>query len=268
MAEDEPKNILEGPPVIPEPQNIATALAQQSTAITALVAHLTGQDPMFDLTASSSTSMTSGTKGIQRRDRMMSDLAMGRSNYFLQFQQQLHRRLFPAKPVPESLEQCAASDASLLLFLERYGGYRQQRELGYVMWLMAHIADAAKAGNLDLIRAHVASEQAAKDGGDWSLAMLLALVPDPPNAMFQEKMTNITSSGRAFGQLIPAPWCATALSYLKEMEILTTRKSEVKKLHQDPKKEKDPDASPPGGADAPSPKRRQRFPKKPKDSQE
>ena len=263
--EDEPKNILEAPPD-PESPNLATALAQQSTAITALVAHLTGQDPMMDLASSSSTMMASGTKGVQRRDRMMSDLALERSQYFLQFQQQLHRRMQPTKPVPTTLEECAASDVSLLTYLERYGGYKQQKELGYVMWLLGHICDAANQGNLHQIREHVALaicavEQAAKDSGDWNLAFMLALTSDPPAAMFQERMTSMTTSGRAFGPLTPAPWAATALSYMKEMEILTTRKTEVKKQKEEPGAAADRDPTV-------SPKRRQRFPKKPKQTAE
>ena len=183
--------------------------------------------------------MASGTKGVQRRDRMMSDLALERSQYFLQFQQQLHRRMQPTKPVPTTLEECAASDVSLLTYLERYGGYKQQRQLGYVMWLLGHICDAANQGNLHQIREHVALaicavEQAAKDSGDWNLAFMLALTSDPPAAMFQERMTSMTTSGRAFGPLTPAPWAATALSYMKEMEILTTRKTEVKKQKEEP----------------------------------
>ena len=202
---------------------------------------------------------------------MMSDLALGKSHYFLQFQQQLHRRMHPTKPVPDTLEQCAASDVSLLVYLERYGGYRQQKELGYVMWLLGHIVDAAARGDLQQIREHVALttcavEQAAKDGGDWNLAFMLALVSDPPAAMFQEKMMSMTSSGRAFGPLTPAPWAATALSYMKEIEILTTRKAEVKKTREDPKGGGDKDTSPTGGPA--SPKRRQRFPKKPKENVE
>ncbi len=43
-------------------------------------------------------------------------------------------------------------------------------------------------------------------------------------AMFQKRMMSMTASGKAFGPLTLAPWAATALSYMKEIEILTARK--------------------------------------------
>ena len=70
------KHLLEAPGEA-EPGTLASALAQQSTAITALVAHLTGQDPMMELASTSSSTLSARTRGVQRRDRMMSDLALG-----------------------------------------------------------------------------------------------------------------------------------------------------------------------------------------------
>lgn len=50
-------------------QEFANALMQQSSAITALVAHRANQsDPLSEL--SSSSSGGGGTKGVQRRERL------------------------------------------------------------------------------------------------------------------------------------------------------------------------------------------------------
>ena len=73
--------------------NVLAALTNQSTALTALVAHLTAQsgDVLGDLATPGQVG--SSTKGVQRREKMQNDLACGNSQYFLQMMQQLHRRL-------------------------------------------------------------------------------------------------------------------------------------------------------------------------------
>jgi len=64
-----------------------SALSQQSAALTQLVAHLAGGDPMSDLAGhSGTTGLGLNTKGVARRERMQSDLAQRSSNYFLQVQ--------------------------------------------------------------------------------------------------------------------------------------------------------------------------------------
>ena len=242
---------------------ILLALAQQSSAITSLVAHLAGgADPMSDLSASSSSQAAGSTRGVQRRDRMMQELAAGKSNFFLQVQQQLCRKLNPASPAPSTEEELSACDASVLLYLERFGGYQRSKELGLVMWLLGHIADAFARGDPRLAREHTALalcavEQAALDKGDWSLGFMLGLTSEPPVQMFQDRLQNVAAYGRSFGPLTPSGWAATSLAFLKEMEVLQSRKSEVRKPKADPPV-KDPDA------DSPSPKRRPRYPKKPK----
>lgn len=102
-----------------------------------------------------------------------------------------------------------------------------------------------------------AVEQAALDKGDWSLGFMLGLTSEPPVQMFQDRLQNVAAYGRSFCPLTPSGWAATSLAFLKEMEVLQSRKSEVRKPKADPPV-KDPDA------DSPSPKRRPRYPKKPK----
>ena len=263
MVEDEPRNLAE--PVLggQSSDQILLALAQQSSAITSLVAHLaSGADPMSDLSASGSSQMSAGTRGVQRRDKMMQELASGKSNYFMQMQQQLHRKLSPSSPAPSTEEELLASDASILTYLERFGGYQRNKELGYVMWLLGHISDAFANGNYHLAREHTALalcavEQAALDRGEWSLGFLLGMTADPPVQMFQDRLQNVTAFGRSFGPLTPSGWAATSLAFLKEMEVLQTRKTEIRKGKPEPA-EKTQDA------ESPSPRRRPRYPKKPK----
>ena len=143
-------------------------MVEQSTALTSLVAHLAAHtaDGMSDLNLSSSSSQTSGTRGVLRREKMQSDLAARSGNFYLQLMQQMHRRLHPGKPVPQNLSELQS--LSMLQYLERQGGFRHQRETGLVLWLMGHVVDAINAedwaGVRELVALTVVSlEQSAID---------------------------------------------------------------------------------------------------------
>ena len=92
-AQDEPYDVLQSG--AEEPLGVAAALTQQSSAITALVAHLTAQggDVLGDFTPAGNQS--GSIRGVQRREKMQNELAAGTSNFFIQLMQQLHRRPSP-----------------------------------------------------------------------------------------------------------------------------------------------------------------------------
>lgn len=164
---------------------IATrSISQQSPPLTALVSQLISQDGGLEL---------SGVPGVA----------------FLQVQQQIG--------------ELAASHVSLLTYLERYGGYRGQREGGLSMWILAHAMDAAGSNDFSATKEFLALgvmalEQSAFDAGDWSLAYVLAMVEDPPATMFSERMNSITAAGKQFSPLVPTLLASTNLSYIKELE--------------------------------------------------
>ena len=261
---DEPYDPLQ--PLAEESGGIVAALAQQSSAIMALVAHMASQsgDAVADLSATGLSS--SSTKGVQRREKMQNDLAHGTSTYFLQMQQQLHRRLFPSRPVPQSEEELR--DVSVLQYLERQGGYRAEREMGLVAWVLGHAVDSAAQGDFRRTKEIialllVALEQAVTDKGDWSLAFMLTLLEEPPIQVFQERATNLVHLSRPFGPLVPPQWTAVCLSHLKDLEVLSTKKVETaKKASKATPAEKAAGASEPDREE--SPRRKPRFPKKPK----
>ena len=222
---DEPYDPLQP---VQEEVGIAAAIHQQSSAVMALVAHLTSQsgDVLGDF---SSVSLQSGTtKGVQRRERMQNDLASGSSTYFIQMMQQLHRRLHPSRPVPQ--DESELMGISVLQYLERQGGYRSHRELGLVAWVLGHAIDAAAAGDFRhtkevLALLLVAVEQAVIDRGDWSLAFMLTLMEEPPLQMFQERNAALIHHTRPFGPLVPPQWTAVCLSYLKGVSDQENRNS-------------------------------------------
>lgn len=132
------------------------------------------------------------------------------------------------------------------------------------MWMIAHAVDSASAGDFHQTKEYlsllsVAMEQSVLDGG-WNIAYLLSLLEEPPVQLYADRPNALSALGRPFGGLVPAPWASTALAYLKEMEVLQTRKQDTR---NNPKA-----AVPKDSPSSPSPKRRPKFPKKPKESAE
>ena len=178
--------------------------------------------------------------------------------------QQVHKRLHPGRVLPKTEAELGA--VSFLEYLEKVGGYRNQKTLGLVQWILAHAIDAAAQGDIAGVKEilawlAMAVEQANFDGGDWGVAYLISLIEEPPIQLFQERSVNVTATGRTFSPLIPPSWTATTLSYLKDMEILANKKPEAKAKASVVKKETD------GGGQTGSPKRKPRFPKRPKAAQ-
>ena len=242
---------------------VMAALSQQSSALTALVAHLaSNSDPLGDLSTPGGGSASSSTRGVQRRERLQSELAIGTSNFFMQVQQQMHRRLHPSKPVPRTDADLQASNVSMLQYLERFGGYRNNRETGIVLWQVGHIMDAMAGADYHTAQERLALlacslEQSALDG-NWNLAFVISLMEEPPIQVFQDRMVSLQAHGRPFSALIPSQWAAVALAYLKDLEVLQSKKQEtVQKGKPKPGAEEE----------SPSPRRRPRYPKKPKAQQ-
>ena len=76
---------------------------------------------------------------------MIAALASGTSTFWLQFQQQMQRRMFPSRPVPKSEEEVREGSVSLYTYLERFGGFKGQRDLGLISWIVAAAVDAASS---------------------------------------------------------------------------------------------------------------------------
>ena len=192
---------------------------------------------------------------------MQAELASRTGNFFLLLMQQVHKKLRPGRPLPKTEEELEA--VSLLEYLEKSGGYRNQRSLGLVQWIVAHAVDAAARNDMVGCRDHLALlamavEQANFDNGDC----LISLLEEPPVTMFQERTVAVTSTSRPFSPLIPPAWTATTLGYLKDLEVLANKKPDVKRSST-PKSQTEQEPGSP-----PSPKRKPRFPRRPKASQE
>lgn len=148
------------------------AMLEQSKALMSLVAHMQqGGDPLLGGQASSSTGTFRGSVG---REKLQKELASKSGAFFLAVLQNATKRLKPAHPRPQSIEDIAATDFSMISYLERFGGFGQYKELGLIQY-----ADLNGArGYLALLM--VGIDQANLDGNRWELAYRMMLVEEPP----------------------------------------------------------------------------------------
>lgn len=247
------------------------ALSQQSLALTALVSHLAGGDPLTELQSGASSSGGSlSSRGVARRERMQQDLASRQSSYFLQVQQQLFRRLYPSLPVPKSETELIGYGATMTSYMEKQGGYRHSKDTALCLWIAAHAMDSAMAGDERGTKEFLALlvtclDQASYDG-NWNVAYLLSLLEVPPASVFSDRVQNVPGLERPFSPLVPQPWAACALAYMKEVDLLSTKKTELRASRPAAPKAPTTKASETDPAESPSPRRRPKFPKKPKGS--
>ena len=238
--------------------SMVAAINQQSMALTSLVAHLASGDALGDLQGSSSSTSVSA-KGVMRREKMQQELAGRTNQFFLQVQQQIFKKMYPARMCPKTEEELLKSHVSMTSYLEKYGGFRGQREMGLMMWMLAHAMDSASQGDFYATKEFLALMAAAMEqsvlDGHWQIAYVVGLLEEPPAQLFTEKLQSTTALGRPFSPLVPPSWAAVSLSYVKEIDLLSTKKGEVRQK---------PAAAKADSEVAVSPKRRPRFPKRPK----
>ncbi len=244
-----------------DPPTMTQAIFQQSQAMNALVAHLVGtQDPLADLASASSTSLS--TKGAGRREKLQQMLANRNGDFFLQVCHQALRRIKPLEPLPASLKEFPRK-AIFSKYMEKQGGLAGQRDFALVLWLLCQIGDAmvaqdSKGAQELLALTLVAVDQAAQDGGKWDLAYLLSLQEDPPQSIYTSRASSTNPRLRSFSQLCPQPWATTALAFVKEQDVIATRRAEA----SGPKKTGGANQEQTEGME--NPNRKSRFPKKPK----
>ena len=192
-----------------DPPTLTQAIFQQSQAMNAMVAHLVGsQDPLTDLAASSSTSLS--TKGAGRREKLQQLLANRSGDFFLQVCHQALRRIKPLDPLPTSLKDLPRK-AIFSKYMEKQGGMAGQRDFALMMWLLCQVADAMVAqdhkGAQELLAVTLVTvEQAALDSGKWDLAYLLSLQEDPPQSIYTSRAssTNPRPKVEIFCTVMPA----------------------------------------------------------------
>ena len=237
----------------------AQALVQQSQAMTALVAHLINQDAGGDLSSLGHSGLSS--KGTAKREKLQQELQNRSGGFMLSVAQTVHRRMRPTDVVPTSL--AALKGRSLFTrYFEKQGGYQGQRDLAMVQWMMAHISDAllnedVKGAQELCALSLVTIDQAVQDSGRWDVAYVLSLMEEPPPGMMVSRGKPSNPRLTAFSPICPQPWATTALAFIKEMDLISVRRSEAAGGPRKTGKSEEE-------TERPNPKRKPRFPKKPK----
>lgn len=135
-------------------------------------------------------------------------------------------------------------------YVERYGGYSRTRDLGCLMWQVAMLMDHLQMDNMPAAKDSAALlavclEQSALDNGRMDIGLLLSLSEDPPAGVFQNKAVTNYAKGRAFAPLAEQKWVTIALSYIKEMDLIASKRQDA--TGGKPSQE--------GGGDQPNPKK-------------
>ena len=70
-------------------------------------------------------------------------------------------------------------------------------------------------------------DQAVLDGGRFDLAAPLTLQEDPPSGIYVNRQQSTLSRARAYSQLADQRWITVALAFVKELDILMTKRQEL-----------------------------------------
>ena len=211
------------------PVDVTQAILAQSTALTSLVAALAGnqQDPMQDLQGA-----TSGTRGALGRVKLQEELAQQRGTFFHSVVQQMSRRMMPTSPVDQPYAQLVQQGVTGTRYLERFGGYGKQRELGLIQFQLMTMLDFAMMENWEAVKDTLALlivmvEQACLDQGRFDLGQLLTLQEDPPASIFTNRQLSQVSRAKAFSPLANQRWVTVALAFLKELDTIVVKRGEI-----------------------------------------
>ena len=228
-TEEAVKELMEGE----EDSTLARAVLEQSRALTQLVSQIASgsNDPTVDL-GGSSFSVTS--RGALGRARLLQELASYRGSFFVAVLQQMSRRMSRGNSAEQNPTQLLEKGIYASRYLERFGGYGKFKEYGHIIWQLALAMDHLQAENLPaaqdaLSLLFVFIEQLVMDGGKLDVVILLSLAEDPPANLFSNRAFANLARTRAFAASADQKWVTVALQYLKELDVIQTRRSEATK---------------------------------------
>jgi hypothetical protein len=211
--------------------DLAKAVLAQSQALTALVGQIaqSSQDPLADL---GQTAGAASTRGSMGRAKLQTELATHSGIFFMAVLRSMARRMQPTSPSSGSPEELLARGISGTLYMERFGGFGRHRDLGLILYQVMGIMDFLQVGNMGAARdatalLAVCIDQAVLDGGRFDLAALLTLQEDPPSSIFINRQQSTLARSRAFSQLADQRWVTTALAFVKELDLIQTKRLEL-----------------------------------------
>ena len=232
---------------------LAQAVLAQSRAMTALVSQLasSSNDPILDMGSQGSVS----TRGAAQRAKLQDELASGRGGFYAAVLANMARRMSPAAPASPDPSVLLSQGVSLTRYFERFGGFGQTKDLALIAFQVAMAMDAMQAGKIEQVQDHLALlavslEQASLDGGRMDLAYQLTWLEEPPAGMYANRASSGLMRTRPFAPLASQRWWMTVvLGYLKEMEVIQTRRGDNARPRlsgngSDPPADPDPAARP------------------------
>ena len=210
---------------------LAQAMLEQTKALSLLVAQIaqSSSDPMADL---SMTSAPAGSRGAAGRARLQAELSAHRGTFFTAVMHSMARRMSPTSSVDVAPSALMDRGISGVRYLERFGGYNRQRELGQLQFQVMTAFDFLMADNIPAAKDTIALlavsiEQSCLDNGRMDLATLLCLQEDPPASIFTNRQLSATSRARSFSPLADQKWVTVALAFLKELEVINQKRTEL-----------------------------------------
>eukprot|EP00435_Cladocopium_sp_Y103_P067464 s89_g30.t1 len=233
--------------------NLAKAVYAQSQALTALVGQIANNsvDPMMDLASSSGASAS--TRGGVGRAKLQAELASHSGSFYMAVLRAMARRMQPTSSALGTPLELLQRGISGPLYMERFGGFGKQRDLGMILYQIMGIMEFLQADNIGAAKdatalLAVAIDQAVLDGGKFDLASLLTLQEEPPSTIYVHRQQSSLARARAFSPLADQRWVTVALAFLKELDVITSKRLELTASG--------PGAKPAGGAGDPNPKTR------------
>lgn len=209
--------------------SLAQAVLAQSQALTTLVSQIAaaGQDPMSDLAGSGSSTSTRGAQGRPPTGRACEH----QGTFYLSVLQQMVRRMAPTSVVEVTPAEMVERGITGTRYLERFGGYGRMREWGQLQYQVMTALDYLMQDNVPAAKDTIALlavtiEQGVLDHGRLEIASLLCLQEDVPAAVFMQRQVGATSRARSFAPLADQRWVTCALAYLREMDVIASKRLE------------------------------------------
>ena len=211
--------------------DFARAMLAQSQALTALVAQIANGsgDPFHDMGSASSSLSSKGSLG---RAKLQAELAAHKGTFFVSVLESMSRRMFPAQAAEVEMSALRDRGVTPTQYLERFGGFGRTKDIGFIIWQVALCLNYMQEDNFlaakdALSLLFVCLEQTAMDNGKMEVGLLLALVEDPPHSLFSGRSVAMAANPKPFAPTANQRWVTTALQYLKEMDVISTRRAEV-----------------------------------------
>ena len=221
---------------VSDKSDLAKAMLAQSAALTTLVAQLasSSQDPLSDLQNPGSA----GTRGSAGRARLQAELALHRGLFFDSVLKSMSRRMSPTSSAEKPAAELLSEGICGTKYLERFGGYGRQKDLGVIQYQVMTAVDFMMAENWGAAKDTVALlavmlEQACLDSGRMEVAQILTLQEDVPASVFTNRQLASTSRACAFAPLSDQRWVTTAIAFLKELDTISTKRTELLGSHRE-----------------------------------